>query len=652
MFELSFNNVMKHMGTNLILENLNFQIYAGERVGIVGANGCGKTTILKLIAGLEPLNLYPGSWSKGYDFGMINMPKGLIVAYLDQIPKYVSGLKVKDVLNRAFQAVFSLENKLRLLEHQMETADPQLLENLLKQYGIATQSFELSGGYDIQEKFNKICSGLKFDQSFLDQDYDQLSGGEKTRVELGKLLMDRPDILLLDEPTNHLDLESIEWLESYLSQYSGILIIVSHDRYFLDTVVTKIIEIEDKTAQTFKGNYSSYVSQKEEQMRIQFEDFKEQQKQVQNLENKAKSLREWALKADNNKFFRRAASIQIKLDKMARIEKPIFERRNMHLNLKATQRSGNETIKISGVSKAFEGRQLLKEVDLLVAYQERVALLGSNGSGKTTLLKMLLGELAPDSGTAVLGANVKCAYLQQSVSFKNEDYSVLDCFRDDLLITEGKAREYLAKYMFFGKSVFTKVSGLSGGERVRLKLALLLYEDVNLLILDEPTNHLDIDSIEAFEEALECFKGTILFISHDRYFVNKISQRIVAIEDSRLMDYLGNYSHYKEAKEKISADSQVFSQKSTPIQAVKKSNAAGTGRTKHQKLPLSQGLDLPQIEAQIDFLEKDLEALDIVLMSMEAYDSQLDEMKMRRIQILDFLDTLWDLVETLDCSIN
>lgn len=652
MFELSFNNVMKHMGTTLILENLNFQIYAGERVGIVGANGSGKTTILKMIAGIEPLNLYPGSWSKGYDLGWIGKPKEATVAYLDQIPIYPAGLKVKDVLNSAFQEVFILEGKLRALEDQMQTAEDILLEKLLKQYGQTTQLFELSGGYEVQEKFNKICSGLKLDQPFLDQSYDQLSGGEKTRVELGKLLMDRPDILLLDEPTNHLDMESIEWLETYLSQYSGIIIIVSHDRYFLDTVVTKIIEIEDKTTQTFKGNYSSYVSQKEEQMRIQFEDFKEQQKQVQNLENKVRSLREWALKADNNKFFRRAASIQIKLDKMARIEKPIFERRNMHLDLKATQRSGNETIKITGVCKAFDGRQLLKEVDLLVAYQERVALLGSNGSGKTTLLKMLLGEVAPDSGTAALGANVKFAYLPQSVSFKNEAYTVLDCFRDDLLITEGKAREYLAKYMFFGKSVFTTVSGLSGGERVRLKLAMLLYEDVNLLILDEPTNHLDIDSIETFEEALECFKGTIFFISHDRYFVNKISQRIVAIEDGRLKDYLGNYTHYKEIKEKNLACSQVLSQKCAPVQVVKKSSIDDTLSSTQQKATISQVIDLPQIEAQIDQLEKDLETLDMQLMTMVARDPQLEEVKMKREQLLASLDTFWNLVASLDCAIN
>lgn len=548
MFELSFNQVMKHMGVTLILKDLNFQVYAGERVGIVGANGCGKSTILKLIAGIEKLNLYPGSWSKGYDFGWISMPREATVAYLDQIPSFPDAYSVKDVLNLAFEEVLAIEAEMRQLEMQMQTDDEAALEKTMKRYTRLTESYEVKGGYDMHEKFGKICTGLKLNENFLEKPFMQLSGGEKTTVMLGKLLMDRPDILLLDEPTNHLDTASIEWLENYLSQYEGIIIIVSHDRYFLDNTVNKIIEIEDMTAQTFKGNYSSYVTQKDEQMRIQYEDYREQQKQINNMEKTVRELREWALKADNNKFFRRAASIQIKLDKLERVDRPVFERPNMRLDLKGTPRSSNEVIKAANVSKQFEDKMILKEADLLVQYGERVGLVGPNGCGKTTFLKLLLGELLADGGHLSLGANVKVAYLPQEISFANESQTVLECFRDDVIILEGKAREYLAKYMFYGKRVFTKVCELSGGERIRLKLAKLLYEEVNLLILDEPTNHLDIDSIETFEEALEDFKGTLFFISHDRYFINKVAQRLVAIEDGKLKPYAGNYDFYRETR--------------------------------------------------------------------------------------------------------
>lgn len=547
MFELSFNQVMKYMGTTLILQDLNFQVYAGERVGIVGSNGCGKSTILKMIAGIEPLNLYPGSWSKGYDFGWIAMPREATVAYLDQIPNYPDSYTVTDVLNLAFEEALAIELNMRALELQMETLEGNALEKIMKQYSKLMENYEVKGGYEIQEKFGKICTGLSFDEAFLQKPFSLLSGGEKTTVVLGKLLMDKPDILLLDEPTNHLDMASIEWLEDYLGNYDGIIIVVSHDRYFLDNVVNKIIEIEDMTAQTFKGNYSAYVEQKDEQMRIQYEDFREQQKKIQSMEKSVRELREWALKADNNKFFKRAASIQIKLDKMARVEKPIFERPNMRFNLNTKQRSGNETIKAIDVYKSFEEKVIFNGANLMVEYGERVGFIGPNGSGKTTFLKMLLGEVGADSGKLILGANVKVAYLPQAIQFINEEHTVLECFRDEVIIGEGKAREYLSKYMFYGKRVFTKVSALSGGERIRLKLAKLLFEEVNLLILDEPTNHLDIDSIETFEEALSAFNGTIFFISHDRYFINKISERIIAIEDGYFNTYIGNYDQYKDS---------------------------------------------------------------------------------------------------------
>ncbi|MEH7114151.1 ABC-F family ATP-binding cassette domain-containing protein [Neobacillus niacini] len=552
MLEMKLTGVKKFMEATLVVNNITFEAYEGDKVGIVGANGSGKSTILKLIAGIEKMHYYPGypqTSSPGYDEGLINLPRGATKAYLEQSPVYPQGLKVMDVLNLAFAEVDMIESQMRELEEQMKTLEDTALEKTLTKYSDLVQLFEVKGGYEREEKVSKVCTGLNFTESFLNKDFDVLSGGEKTTVVLGKLLIHNPDILLLDEPTNHLDMDAIEWLEGFLRSYKGIVIIVSHDRYFLDHVVTKIVEIEDMESISYKGNYSSFVRQKEENMRIQYEHFREQQKKINNMEKQVLSLRDWAMRADNNKFFKRAASIQKKLNKMEQIDKPVFERRNMRLDFKEGQRSGNETIKAIGLSKGYQDKIILKDADLMVYYGERVGLVGPNGSGKTTFLKMLLGEEQPDQGMVELGANVIAAYLPQKITFKDEEQTVLEAFREDISILEGKAREYLSKFMFYKKSPYKKVKHLSGGERIRLKLAMLLYQDINLLILDEPTNHLDIDSIETLEEALEDFKGTIFFISHDRYFINKIGERIIAVEGQRFNSYAGNYDYYKNIKQ-------------------------------------------------------------------------------------------------------
>ena len=555
MLELSLDGVKKYMDTSLILKNISFMVKEGEKVGIVGENGSGKTTILKLIAGILPLNHCAGypyaPVPPGYDEGWVNTPKGAVCAYLDQIPQFPYGTRVIDVLKSAFDEVYQLENDIHELEESMQHLEGVDLERALKRYGELLQAFELMEGYRIEEKLNRVCKGLQFDDKFLVQEYHLLSGGEKTTVTLGKLLIDTPDILLLDEPTNHLDMESVEWLEEYLGGYKGIVIVVSHDRYFLDHVATKIIEIEDKVSSTYSGNYSDYILQKEEKLRIQFENYKEQNKKINAMEQSVKQLRDWAAKADNNKFFKRAASMQIKLDKMERVEQPSMKQ-NMKLSIRQTEQSGKIVMKADTLSKSFDHKSLFRNAEMMVQYGERVALIGPNGSGKTTLLKMLLGEEKPDSGTAQLGANILPAYLPQTVSFPNEELSVLDYFREDIFIPEGKAREYLAKYMFYGSNVFKRIKLLSGGERLRLKLCKLLFNDINLLILDEPTNHLDTKSIESMEEALADFKGTIFFISHDRYFINKISDRVIAIEEEAIQSYLGNYDYYKSIKDKQS----------------------------------------------------------------------------------------------------
>ncbi|TQR19388.1 ribosomal protection-like ABC-F family protein [Psychrobacillus vulpis] len=635
MFELKLNGIKKYMEATLVLKNITFEVYAGEKVGIVGVNGSGKSTILKLIAGIEPMNYYPGypqTSSNGYDEGLINVSRGATSAYLEQTPLYSEGLKVIDILNLSFEEIDGIEKQMRELEEQMKTLEDKALEKALKKYSDLVQLYELKGGYEKEEKLSKVCTGLKFDESFLKQDFDLLSGGEKTRVGLGKLLIHNTDILLLDEPTNHLDMDSIEWLEGYLKSYKGMVLIVSHDRYFLDNVVTKIAEVEDMESITYKGNYSSYVSQKEENMRIQYEHFREQQKKINSMENTVTSLRDWAMRADNNKFFRRAASIQKILDKMDRIDKPTFKKKNMKLDIIAAGRSGNETIQAIGLSKAYEDKVIFKDANLMIHFGERVGIVGPNGSGKTTFLKMLLGEEQPDDGVVKLGSNVMAAYLPQKITFKNEELTVLEAFREDISILEGKAREYLSKFMFFKKSVFKKVKHLSGGERIRLKLGMLLYQDVNLLILDEPTNHLDIDSIETLEVALEDFKGTIFFISHDRYFINKIGERVIAVEDYAFRSYLGNYDYYKSVKEKL----VVQDTKETVVkEKVKKqkSNPEGIKKEAEEAKTL----------ARIENLENELREIDLVMAADHMDYDELNKLYGRKLDLMNELDSVMDL---------
>lgn len=635
MFELSLNGVKKYMDATLVLKNISFQVYSGEKVGIVGVNGSGKSTILKLIAGVLPMNYWPGypqTSSPGYDEGFVIKPREATCAYLEQIPQYPEGVKVIDVLNAAFEEAHIIEKEMRLLEEKMKSLEGEALDKALKQYSDLLHLYEIKGGYEVEEKLSKICKGLNFKDSFLNKDFSLLSGGEKTTVVLGKLLMDNPDILLLDEPTNHLDMDAIEWLEDYLKNYKGIIIIVSHDRYFLDNVVNKIVEIEDMEAITYKGNYSSYVSQKEENLRIQFENFREQQKTISSMEKAIKDLRDWAARADNNKFFRRAASMQIKLDKMEKIDRPIFERRNMKLDLKAAQRSGNETIKAKGLCKSFEDKLILMNADLLINYGERAALIGPNGSGKTTFLKLLLGEEQPDEGVVELGANVMAAYLPQKLTFKNEELTVLECFREDISIVEGKAREYLSKYMFFGSSVFKKVRHLSGGEKIRLKLAQLLFENVNLLILDEPTNHLDIDSIETFEEALEDFKGTIFFISHDRYFINKIGERVIALENYAFKSYLGNYDYYKSTRVEL-AQKEL---KEPEVKTVKTKKPKNIDENKKKET------EKAKLEATVEELEEHIAELDSEMAAEGLNHEELNKLYCRKEELTKELDSLME----------
>lgn len=554
MIQLAVKDIEKSFSVYQILNGVSFEVQDNERIGLVGKNGTGKTTLLKMIMGIEH-----------QDRGDIFIKKGAKLGYVEQIPHFEKETLVKDVLKMAFLTLQNLNDKMRQLEEEMAQIKGEELERKLKKYGEISEEFESQGGYEIEENLSKVCSGLRFTQNFLSKSFMSLSGGEKTTVLLGKVLLEQPDILLLDEPTNHLDMHAMEWLESYLNSYKGAVLMISHDRYFLDQVATKIVELERGRASTFYGNYSYYTEEKERQLLSEFEAYEDQQKKIKAMEKAIKRLRIWAAQGDNEDLFKKAACMQKRLDKMEKLEKPVLEGPQMALNFNETERSGKDVLRLCKVEKAFSDKVLFKELDFKVNYKERIAIIGDNGCGKSTLIKMILGEEKEDGGEIHLGTRLKIAYLPQQVHFPNEEVTVLETFKESVVMTETKARQTLAKFLFYGEEVFKKVKGLSGGEKSRLMLCKLIQEDVNLLILDEPTNHLDIDSRENLEEALQSFKGTLLFISHDRYFINKVAERVSEVSHYQITNYNGNYDYYKE---KVVERNERFKQEQSKVEEI------------------------------------------------------------------------------------
>lgn len=528
----SVNNVTKSFGGNIIFENISLEIKNGERVGLVGRNGSGKTTIFQLLTGMESL-----------DAGAIHMKKGTCIGHVAQIPKFDEDMTVYDVLSSAFKAEKELEREMRTLEKNMaEEREPSALQKLMERYGVIQEKFAFLGGYEIEANLMKVANGLQvtelFPRSFL-----ELSGGEQTKISLAYMLLQKPDLLLLDEPTNHLDLFAVEWLEQFLKEYNGTVMVISHDRYFLDEVVTKIFDLEDGEIHVYHTNYSQFVEEKEERLLQEFQAYQEQQKKIKKMKEAIKRLREWANQANppNEGLHKRARSMERALERIEKLKKPILERKQMGLQFEGQERSGKDVVVMKEVSKGFAGHPLFNEANLHVRFQERAAIVGRNGTGKTTLLKLLLEEIEPDAGEIRIGSSVKIGYLSQH-AYGNVKSNVLEAFREYVAVTEGEARHILAKFLFYGPAVFKKVTQLSGGEKMRLRLAQLMYQDINFLILDEPTNHLDIESREVLEEALERYNGTILAVSHDRYFLNKLFEKTYWIDERKLFEFAGNYA--------------------------------------------------------------------------------------------------------------
>lgn len=533
MLDIAFESVEKYYGANQVLKGLTFDVNQGEVVGLLGKNGAGKTTLFRILAGRESV-----------DAGRTMVRKGAVVGLLDQIPDFPASYTAYDVLDSAFADLWSIRREMVELEEMMATNASDVA---LRRYGELQQNYESRGGYGIQDAISRVCNGLKIDDTMAKKRFSVLSGGEQTRVMLGKLILEDPDVLLLDEPTNHLDLQSIEWLEEYLKVYKGTSIIISHDRYFLDKVVDRIVEIVDGKAELYAGNYSYFVREKQARYESQLERYERQQKEIKRLEEAAKRMHDWAQRADNESMHKRAFNIEKRIERIEKIDKPKKEQ-TISTRFSEKDSGSKDVIDIQGLSKRYGQKVVLDGLNMQVQRDDRVAILGANGSGKSTLLNIIAGEEEPDTGVVRIGPSIRFEYLPQILHYTEPQRSVLETVMHTLRLPEGMARNVLARYKFPKDDVFKTVGNLSGGEKSRLQLCLMMENDVSMLLLDEPTNHLDIDSREWLESALEDFGGVLVFVSHDRYFINKFGNRVVELVNGRIREYGGNYEYYKERK--------------------------------------------------------------------------------------------------------
>ncbi|MCL2463381.1 MAG: ATP-binding cassette domain-containing protein [Defluviitaleaceae bacterium] len=554
MIEIALQDIQVDFGFKKVLKGVSLEVQTGEKVAIAGGNGSGKTTLLKIIMGLQKP-----------DKGTVATRKGATVGYLEQESGWArekpggagysgdtesgadtdtKSATVEAFIKEAQQPIFAVENKLRDMESRMALPMEQAaLDKLLAEYSRLQNQFIAMSGYETDENFSKICGAFKLGDAMLQKKFSELSGGQKTIVKLAKILLQAPDILLLDEPTNHIDISALQWLEDFLRDYRGTVVLVSHDRYFLDKTVRKTILLDQGAAEAYAGNYSFCLQEQERLSMLEFEQYKNQQKMIEAMKAAIKRFREWGAMGNNERLFKKAANMEKRLERMDLAERP-QERRELPLNFAAGSRSGKRVLTVRGLDFAYGESALYHNAGMEVLYRERVCLLGPNGAGKTTLIRLIAGRIPCENGSIIVAESARIGYIEQEIAFENEDASVLTALKEDAVIGEQEARRILARFYICGDEVHKRVRGLSGGERVILRLAMLMQRQVNFLILDEPTNHLDIHAKELLEESLNDYKGTLLFTSHDRYFINKIATRIVSIEDRGLKSYPGNYDDY------------------------------------------------------------------------------------------------------------
>lgn len=625
---LSCNNISKSFGTDVIIKSCSFNIEDHEKAAIVGINGAGKSTLLKIITGIEPA-----------DTGLVTLAKDKTLGYLSQQQNLNSDNTIYDELLSVKQYILDMEAQLRSIENQMKSADDTALETLMKKYSDLNHEFELNNGYAYKSEITGVLKGLGFAEEDFTLNVNTLSGGQKTRVALGRLLLSKPDIILLDEPTNHLDMESISWLENYLLNYSGAVLIVAHDRYFLDKIVSKIIELDNGNATVFSGNYTDYASKKAILRNMQLKEYLNQQREIKHQEEVITKLKQF----NREKSIKRAESREKMLNKMEFVDKPEILNDKMDIKLEPNVISGNDVLTVDNLTKGFDGTVLFDNICFQIKRGEHVALIGSNGTGKTTILKLINGIIPADSGSIYLGAKVNIGYYDQEHHVLDPDKTIFDEIRDaypDLNNTQ--IRNTLAAFLFTNEDVFKYIKDLSGGERGRVSLAKLMLSNANFLILDEPTNHLDITSKEILENALNSYTGTVLFVSHDRYFINSTATRIIELANKTVVNYIGNYDYYLEKKDILGAKPITNNISKSSSSAISKLNWQEEKVKQAQQKKIKN--EIKRTEERMALIEAEIEELDNMYAdpAISSDTAKLMEIHTRKEALSKELDELYD----------
>lgn len=638
---LACQNISKSFGTDEIIKNVSFHIEENEKAAIVGINGAGKSTLLKII--MQEIDA---------DEGTVTVAKGKTIGYLAQHQEQDSDKTIYEEVLSVKQPVIEMEKRLRAMEDAMNGCDADEMEKLLADYNQLNHEFELQEGYAYKSEVTGVLKGLGFGEEDFDKKMSELSGGQKTRVALGRLLVTKPDIILLDEPTNHLDMNSIAWLETYLMNYKGAVIIVSHDRYFLDRVVTKVIEVFQHRVSVFLGNYSDYAVKKKSAREALLRQYYNQQREIKHQEEVITKLKSF----NREKSIKRAESREKMLDKMERLEKPVEDNTDIHITLEPNIVSGNDVMKVEGLAKQFDGNYLFSGIDFEIKRGERVALIGNNGTGKTTMLKIINGLIAPDGGEVRLGTNVHIGYYDQEHHVLHMEKTLVEEISDDYpYLNNTQIRNVLAAFLFTGDDVFKRIGDLSGGERGRVSLAKLMLSEANFLILDEPTNHLDITSKEILESALNQYTGTVFFVSHDRYFINQTATRILDLTGKTVINYIGNYDYYLEKREEQTALHVTAGQAEARVP--EKTSAVKMDweqQKKEQARIRKQENAIKKVEADIEAKEQAIAEIDEKLAdpAIATNSAKLNELGSLRAKEQEALDELYEQWETLSSELG
>ena len=625
---LSCNNISKSFGTDIIIKSCSFNIEDHEKAAIVGINGAGKSTLLKIITGEEPA-----------DTGIVTLAKDKTLGYLAQQQDLQSDRSIYDELLSVKQYILDMESELRRIEAAMNSASGDELEALMNRYTNLNHEFEMNNGYAYKSEITGVLKGLGFTEEDFSLHVNTLSGGQKTRVSLGKLLLSKPDIIMLDEPTNHLDMESISWLENYLLNYNGAVLIVAHDRYFLDKIVSKVIEIDNGDCTVFSGNYTDYASKKAILRNMKLKEYLNQQRDIKHQEEVIAKLKQF----NREKSIKRAESREKMLDKMEVVDKPVELNAKMNIQLEPSVVSGNDVLTVTDLTKSFDGNTLFNNINFDIKRGERVALIGNNGTGKTTILKLINGIIQPDSGSIYLGAKVAIGYYDQEHHVLDPDKTLFQEIQDaypDLNNTQ--IRNTLAAFLFTDDDVFKYIRDLSGGERGRVSLAKLMLSNANLLILDEPTNHLDIVSKEILENALNSYTGTVLYVSHDRYFINATATRIIELTNQNIVNYIGNYDYYLEKKDILGAKPITNNISKSSSSAISKLNWQEEKVKQAQQKKIKN--EIKRTEERMALIEAEIEELDNMYAdpAISSDTAKLMEIHTRKEALSKELDELYD----------